>query len=87
MWAMVTPAYVQLSQEFHVSLDEVASSFDASLPGLAAFTTSYDFVRTTDTPNEGVVSLCTSAIFTLEYGFGTAQNVYICSPPKLPSES
>ena len=38
LWAIVTPAYVQLSQEFHVSLDEVASSFAASLPGLAAFT-------------------------------------------------
>ncbi|KAM5535242.1 hypothetical protein V8D89_011048 [Ganoderma adspersum] len=38
LWALVSPAYVQLSQQFHVSVGEVASSFSASLPGLAAFT-------------------------------------------------
>ena len=38
LWALVGPAYVQLSQQFHVSVDEVTSSFAASLLGLAAFT-------------------------------------------------
>ena len=53
--------------------------------GIAEYTspTPFDSVQTTDTPTADVVSLCTSAIFTLEYGFDTAQNV--CSPPNFAS--
>ena len=60
--------------------------------GIAEYTspTSFDFGRTTHTLNADVVSLCTSAIFTIEYGFDTAQNVCSSrtnSPPLTASES
>ncbi|PIL31142.1 MFS general substrate transporter [Ganoderma sinense ZZ0214-1] len=38
LWSIARPAYVQLSKEFHVSIDEVASSFSSNLLGFAAFT-------------------------------------------------
>ena len=36
--SLATPGYVLLAREFHVSVDEIASTFSASVLGLAVFT-------------------------------------------------
>ena len=38
LWAPAGPAYVQLANQFHASVDDVASAFTANTLGLAALT-------------------------------------------------
>ena len=38
LWSLASPAYVQLAKKFHVSVDEIASSFSTNILGVAAFT-------------------------------------------------